>query len=191
MWEKLNEYVLSGQGSMTSEMDPTLTNAQKSCSPRRYAASTDAASPRKSWPLPPGSMIKRASAFEEYENEYPDSNKLFKSIDSKGGLVAKGLIVKVGDRTFRLAAGGIAAGSRLSPASPEVQLKLDRDLATAVNKLVSHPVFAEWLTDPTKPTKFSAAGQFWGVAPYAARRARSRCQHRSYPAPGAPVHGHP
>ena len=40
---------------------------------------------------------------------YPDSNKLFKSIDSKGGLVAKGFIVKVGDRTFRLAAGGIAA----------------------------------------------------------------------------------
>ena len=100
-----------------------------------------------------------------YENIYPDSNKLFKSIDSKGGLVAKGFIVKVGDRTFRLSAGGIAAGSQLSPNNEEKQYKLERDLATAVNKLVSHPVFADWLKDNGKPAKFSAAGQFWGIAP--------------------------
>lgn len=110
-------------------------------------------------------LDKASFGLRSYENVYPDSNKLFKSIDSKGGLVAKGFIVKVGDRTFRLAAGGIAAASRLSPANAEQQIKADRDVATAVNELISHPVFAEWLADRTKPAKFSAAGQFWGVAP--------------------------
>src|SRR5438093_466934 len=58
---------------------------------------------------------KTSFGLRSYEDKYPDSNKLFKSIDSKGGLVAKGLIIKIGDRTFRLTAGGIAAASRLSP----------------------------------------------------------------------------
>jgi len=108
---------------------------------------------------------KASFGLRGYENEYPDSNKLFKSIDSKGGLVAKGLIVRVGDRTFRLSAGGIASASQLSPSNAEQQLKLERELATSVNKLVSHPVFSEWLKDHARPAKFSAAGQFWGVAP--------------------------
>lgn len=108
---------------------------------------------------------KASFGLRSYENTYPDSNKLFKSIDSKGGLVARGFIVKVGDRTFRLSAGGIAAGSRLGQNNPEQQLKLERELATSINKLVSHPVFKEWLQDHSRPTKFSAAGQFWGVAP--------------------------
>jgi hypothetical protein len=148
-------------------MDETLTNAEKVllaavalCDGRSDRSFTAEELSVAAW-----QQDKASFGLRSYENEYPDSNKLFKSIDSKGGLVAKGFIIKVGDRTFRLAAGGIAAASRLSPANPELQLKLERDLATAVNKLVSHPVFAEWLTDATKPTKFSAAGQFWGVAP--------------------------
>lgn len=100
-----------------------------------------------------------------YEDTYPDSNKLFKSIDSKGGLVAKGMIAKVGDRTFRLTPGGIAAGSQLTPTNPALQHKMEREVATAINKLVSHPIFVEWTRDHSKPTRFSAAGQFWGVAP--------------------------
>jgi hypothetical protein len=148
-------------------MDPTLTNAEKLllaavalCGGHSDRSFTAEELSVEAWLQDQASFGLRG-----YEDKYPDSNKLFKSIDSKGGLVAKGFIVKVGDRTFRLAAGGIAAASRLSPANPELQLKLERDLATAVNKLISHPVFADWLGDHTMPTKFSAAGQFWGVAP--------------------------
>jgi hypothetical protein len=108
---------------------------------------------------------KASFGMRNFENTYPDSNKLFKSIDSKGGLVAKGLIVKVGDRTFRLTAGAIAAASRIKPGDPEQQLKLERELAGAVNQLISHPVFKDWLADPAKPSKFGGAGHFWGVAP--------------------------
>jgi hypothetical protein len=100
-----------------------------------------------------------------YENEYPDSNKLFKSIDSQLGLVVKGFITKVGDRTFQLTAGGLAAASQLGDPDTEQQLKLERELGSAVNKLVSHPSFVEWMKDSSKPTKFSGAGHFWGVAP--------------------------
>jgi len=108
---------------------------------------------------------KTSFGLRGYENEYPDSNKLFKSIDSKGGLVAKGLIVKVGDRTFQISGGGVAAGSQLMPSNEEQQLKLERDVGAAVNKLVSHPAFSEWLKDRSKPSRFSVAGQFWGIAP--------------------------
>ena len=108
---------------------------------------------------------KESFGLRGHEIDYPDSNKIFKSIDSKGGLVVKGMIAKVGDRTFQLTAGGIAAASRLQPSNAEQQVKLERELSSAVNKLVSHPVFAEWLKDQTKPTKFSGAGHFWGIAP--------------------------
>src|SRR6266480_359935 len=108
---------------------------------------------------------KASFGLRGFENVYPDSNKLFKSIDSQGGLVVKGFIQKVGDRTFRLTAGGITAASRIQPGNLEQQLKLERELASAVNQLISHPVFADWLADPTKPAKFDGAGHFWGVAP--------------------------
>jgi hypothetical protein len=108
---------------------------------------------------------KASFGLRSFESIYPDSNKLFKSIDSQGGLVAKGLIVKVGDRTFQLTAAAIAAASRIRPVDAEQQLKLERELAGAVNQLVSHPVFAEWLVDRTKPAKFGGAGHFWSVAP--------------------------
>lgn len=148
-------------------MDHTLTNAEKVLLAAMRLCGGDSGRSFTAEELAIAAWLDDKASFglRSYENVYPDSNKLFKSIDSKGGLVAKGLIVKVGDRTFRLSAGGIAAGSRLNPSNPEQQLKLEREFATAVNKLVSHSIFAEWLKDHAKPTKFSAAGQFWGVAP--------------------------
>lgn len=148
-------------------MNQSLTNAEKVLLAAMRLCNGDSSRSFTAEELAVAAWIddKESFGLRGYENTYPDSNKLFKSIDSKGGLVAKGLIVKVGDRTFRVSGGGIAAGSRLSPSNPELQLKLERELATAVNKLVSHPVFSEWLKDHAKPTKFSAAGQFWGVAP--------------------------
>lgn len=108
---------------------------------------------------------KTSFGLRGYETIYPDSNKLFKSIDSQNGLVAKGLIAKVGDRTFQLTAGAVAAASRIEPIDSQQQFRVERELASAVNKLVSHPSFSEWITDPAKPHKFSGAGHFWGVAP--------------------------
>src|SRR5437667_8128714 len=134
-------------------MDPTLTNAEKVllAAVALCAGHSDRSFTAEELSVNAWQQDKASFGLRGYENDYPDSNKLFKSIDSKGGLVAKGFIVKVGDRTFRLAAGGIAAASRLSPANAEQQVKADRDVATAVNELISHPVFAEWLADQTKP----------------------------------------
>lgn len=109
-------------------------------------------------------MDTNAFGLRGYENQYPDSNKLFKSIDSKGGLVAKALIAKIGDRTFKLTAAGIAQASSLQPANEDFR-KPDRGLAAEVNKMISHPTFREWLSDSARPAKFYGAGHFWGIAP--------------------------
>jgi hypothetical protein len=148
-------------------MDETPTNSEKVLMTAMRLCAGDSGRHFTAEELAVAAWLDDKSTFglRGYEDTYPDSNKLFKSIDSKGGLVAKGLIAKVGDRTFRLTAGGIAAGSQLSPSNSEQQHKLEREVATAINKLVSHPVFAEWIRDHSKPTKFSSAGQFWGVAP--------------------------
>ena len=122
-------------------------------------------------------MDKNAFGLRGFEQEYPDSNKLFKSIDSKGGLVAKALISKVGDRTFKLTAAGAAKASSLQ-VPPEDSPKAERGLALEVNKIISHPVFREWLKDSAKPTKFYGAGHFWGVAPGTPPRViRDRLKH--------------
>ena len=109
-------------------------------------------------------MDRNAFGLRGFENQYPDSNKLFKSIDSKGGLVAKALIAKIGDRTFKLTPAGVAQASSLQPADEDSR-KPDRGLAAEVNKIISHPTFREWLSDSAKPTKFYGAGYFWGIAP--------------------------
>ena len=77
-------------------------------------------------------MDRNAFGLRGFENEYPDSNKLFKSIDSKGGLVARALIAKVGDRTFKVTAAGLAQAAALEPAEEDFR-KPDRGLAAEVN----------------------------------------------------------
>jgi hypothetical protein len=122
-------------------------------------------------------MDTNAFGLRGFESQYPDSNKLFKSIDSKGGLVAKALIAKVGDRTFRLTAAGVAQASSLQPANEDFR-KPDRGLADEVNKMISHPTFREWLSDSAKPAKFYGAGHFWGIAPGTPSRViRDRVKH--------------
>jgi hypothetical protein len=56
--------------------------------------------------------------------------------------------------------------------------KPERGLAIEVNKIISHPVFREWLSNSNKPTKFYGAGHFWGVAPGTPPRViRDRLKH--------------
>jgi hypothetical protein len=38
-------------------------------------------------------------------------------------------------------------------------------LEEAVRKILEHPVFKDWLTNPTRPKYFREAGHFWGIAP--------------------------
>jgi hypothetical protein len=122
-------------------------------------------------------MDRNAFGLRGFENQYPDSNKLFKSIDSKGGLVAKALITKIGDRTFKLTAAGVAQANALQPASEDFR-KPDRGLAAEVNKMISHPTFREWLSNSAKPAKFYGAGHFWGIAPGTPPRViRDRVKH--------------
>ena len=108
-------------------------------------------------------MDRNAFGLRGFENDYPDSNKIFKSIDSKGGLVVKALISKVGDRTFGLTPAGLARAAILQPPEDDLR-KPDRGLAAEINKMISHPAFRDWLADSKKPTKFYDAGHFWGIA---------------------------
>ncbi len=108
-----------------------------------------------------------------YEQQYPDVDKLRKELDSRGaregtaatGLVSAGLILRVGQRMYRLTPTGLAAAAEVVGARPEARGKADRILADAVGAILSHSVFRAWLKDPSYPKHFRDAGHFWGVAP--------------------------
>lgn len=108
---------------------------------------------------------KSAFGLRGHENDFPDSNKLYTKLDGKGGLVSKGLLKKVSDRTYSLTEAGLAAALDLKPSKEEEQIKLDRQLQESVTKIINHDVFRDWLKDPNKPKQFRDAGWFWGIAP--------------------------
>jgi len=108
---------------------------------------------------------KGAFGLRNYEQKYPDSNKLFTKIDGKDGLVRKGLLKKVADRTYSLTPAGMSLAISIRPVDEETEIKVDRELYESIKKILNHKVFAEWLKDPNKPNKFRDAGWFWGIAP--------------------------
>ena len=108
---------------------------------------------------------KGAFGLRNFEQDYPDSNKLYTKIDGQDGLVRKGLLKKVADRTYSLTAAGLSLALSLKPSDAGTQLKVDRELYEGIKKVINHKVFGEWLVDPKKPQKFRDAGWFWGIAP--------------------------
>lgn len=107
-----------------------------------------------------------------HENEHPDSEKIYKELDRvsvrgknvRGGLVSLGLLEKVQQRTFRLTPAGLVIASETAGTNPEVRATAVRRLADAVSAILSHPVLAEWIRDPSMPKYFRDAGHFWGIA---------------------------
>jgi len=111
---------------------------------------------------------KHAWGLRGFEEFYPDSSKLFKELDAhagKQGMVGKGLLEKVHRRVFRITPSGLAEASMLCPADAIVREKADRQLEQAIKEIIQHPVFTDWLRDPTRPKYFREAGHFWGIAP--------------------------
>jgi len=106
-----------------------------------------------------------AFGLRNHESKYPDSNKLFTKLDGKDGLVRKGLLKKVADRTYTITPAGMSLATSLTPVDEQTKLKVNRELYEAIKKVLNHKVFAEWLRDPKKPKKFRDAGWFWGIAP--------------------------
>ena len=108
-----------------------------------------------------------------YEQDYPDVDKLRKELDSRGpreggaatGLVSSGLLLRVGQRMYRLTPAGLAAAAEVVGAAPDARGKADRVLADAVGTILSHSVFRGWLKDASFPRHFRDAGHFWGIAP--------------------------
>jgi hypothetical protein len=108
-----------------------------------------------------------------YEQDYPDVDKLRKELDSRGareggaatGLVSSGLVLRVGQRMYRLTPAGLAAAAEVVGAEPDARGKADRVLADAVSAILSHSVFSAWLKEPSFPKHFRDAGHFWGIAP--------------------------
>jgi hypothetical protein len=114
------------------------------------------------------SQDKHAWGLRGFEDSHPDSSRLFKELDMHGGkqgIVGEGLLMKVHQRVYRLTAAGLAAVSDLSPADAIARGKADRQLEAAVKQILEHPVFRQWLKDPTRPKYFREAGHFWGIAP--------------------------
>ncbi len=108
---------------------------------------------------------KSAFGLRNYENDHPDSNKLYTKLDGKDGLVIKGLFKKVADRTYILTEAGLSLAVSIKPVSEETQLKVDRGLYDALVKIINHKVFGEWLQDRERPKNFRDAAWFWGIAP--------------------------
>lgn len=108
-----------------------------------------------------------------HEQEHPDSEKIYTELDRasvkgsnvRGGLAGLGLFEKVRQRTYRLTPAGLTAASQIAGADSSAKGKAERALADAVARVLSHPVFREWIKDPLMPKYFRDAGHFWGVAP--------------------------
>jgi hypothetical protein len=118
----------------------------------------------KAWKRDP-----QAWGLRGFESEHPDSERIHRELDSRGkdnkGLVAEGVLEKVGPRVYRLTAKGLNAASKLTPENAGLRQKADRILETKIRSILEHPSFIAWLKDPTSPKYFRDAGHFWGVAP--------------------------
>ncbi len=108
-----------------------------------------------------------------HERVHPDSEKIYVTIDRaqiqgrniRGGLVGLGLLDKVRQRTYGLTPAGLAAASEGIGADPSLRGTADRALADAITEILSHPVFRQWIKNPSMPRHFRDAGHFWGIAP--------------------------
>jgi hypothetical protein len=110
---------------------------------------------------------KSAWGLRGHENEHPDSEKIFKELNSRGssGLVGQGLLEQVSPLVFRLTPAGLAAASELKPDDIKVRDKASRVLQDQIKSILGHPVFRAWLEDPATPKSFHKVGGFWGIAP--------------------------
>ena len=110
---------------------------------------------------------KSAWGLRGHEDEHPDSEKIFKELNSRGssGLVGQGLLEQVSPLVFRLTPAGLAAASELNPDDIKVREKASRVLQEQLKAILGHPVFRAWLEDPLTPKSFHKAGHFWGIAP--------------------------
>lgn len=111
---------------------------------------------------------KMAWGLRGFEQDHPDSAKIFKELDAhagKEGVVGRGLLEKVHKRVYRLTPAGLAAASALRPSDPIAREKAGRKLEEEIRQIIEHPVYQLSLRDPTQPMRFRDAGHFWGIAP--------------------------
>jgi hypothetical protein len=108
-----------------------------------------------------------------YEEIHPDSERIYVELDRvsvkgknvRGGLVGLGVFEKVRQRTYRLTPAGLSQAGSIAGADPTMQGKAERALADEIGRIVSHPVFRQWLKEPSLPRYFRDAGHFWEIAP--------------------------
>jgi len=104
-----------------------------------------------------------------FEDEHPDSERIHRELDSRGknskGLVELGWLDKVRPRVYRMTLKGLAEKGRAKPEHKIVREKIRRQSEDEIRRILEHPTFYQWLSDPSKPKKFRDAGAFWNVAP--------------------------
>ncbi|MEX0704194.1 MAG: hypothetical protein WD069_18995 [Planctomycetales bacterium] len=112
---------------------------------------------------------KSAWGLRNYEDDYPDADKVRKELTSRGsdqkGLADMGFLDRVGPQLYRLTPAGLATAAALEPANEISQERAGRELEAAVRRILEHPVFKDWLRDPQRPKYFRDGGYFWGIAP--------------------------
>lgn len=104
-----------------------------------------------------------------YEQTHPDSNRIHRELDSRGkgqkGIVGSGLLERVRPRTYRLTAKGLAAAAAASEDDSGARERTDRVFEAEISRVIGHPAFVAWLSDPSTPKHFRDVGHFWDIAP--------------------------
>lgn len=111
---------------------------------------------------------KHSWGLRGFETEHPDSERIHRELDSRGGnskgLVELGWLDKVRPRVYRMTLKGLTETGRTKPEHKVVREKIRRQSEEEIRNIIEHPAFRQWLTDQERPKKFRDAGAFWNVA---------------------------
>ena len=112
--------------------------------------------------------------------KYPDSNRVFAEIMGSKPLRRRGLIEKVGRKTYRLTAAGLQAAIELSSDYSQGMKRrsLDRNLGDQIRRLLRARAVTKKHRGETSAITFLDACSFWGISPRSSAMAlESRLAH--------------
>lgn len=107
---------------------------------------------------------KNTFGLRGFEEKYPDSHKLHPNVFGGSALIAQGYLHEK-DKSLYITNVGLAKAMSLSSLKINTPQRLPKQLQNFVLKILEHPIFRQWLKDPTTPKDFRGAGHFWGISP--------------------------
>ena len=107
---------------------------------------------------------KNTFGLRGFEEKYPDSHKLHPNVFGGSALIAQGYL-REKNKILYITTAGLARALSLSTLKINTSQRLHKQLQISVLKILEHPVFRQWLKDPTTPKDFRGGGYFWGISP--------------------------